>query len=97
MTRRLLRQGPLAAIFAQFGWQFGSLDDATRWINATSQAHVRSLNPLPHDILEAITPTLACLDKSPPSLNGRLELIHYLREVAISHDYHRYGSNLNPF
>ena len=27
-----------------------------------------------------------------PSANGRLELIHFVREVSISQDYHRYGS-----
>ncbi|MEN9654219.1 MAG: putative proline dehydrogenase/delta-pyrroline-5-carboxylate dehydrogenase, partial [Chlamydiota bacterium] len=27
--------------------------------------------------------------------NGRLELLHYLREVSVSIDYHRYG-NLGP-
>lgn len=39
----------------------------------------------------------ACARKScnllvvPPSANGRVELVHYLREVSISRDYHRYG------
>lgn len=94
MMRRLFRQGPLEPLFTKFNWQFGSQEDAARWIQATPQAHVRTLTALPHDILEAITPTLACLDTSLPCANGRLELIHYLREVAISHDYHRYGSNL---
>ena len=28
----------------------------------------------------------------PVLANGRLELLHYLREVAISIDYHRYGN-----
>lgn len=28
---------------------------------------------------------------APPLANGRIELLHYLREVAISTDYHRYG------
>lgn len=27
-----------------------------------------------------------------PLLNGRLELLHFLREVSISRDYHRYGN-----
>lgn len=29
---------------------------------------------------------------SPLVLNGRIELLHYLREVSISDDYHRYGN-----
>lgn len=28
----------------------------------------------------------------PPIANGRVELLRYLREVSISHDYHRYGN-----
>ena len=27
-----------------------------------------------------------------PLLEGRLELLHYLREQSISYEYHRYGS-----
>ena len=35
----------------------------------------------------------ACyLDAAPVLANGRFELLHYLREVAISYDYHRYGN-----
>jgi len=30
--------------------------------------------------------------KAPVMANGRLELIHYLREVSLSIDYHRYGN-----
>ena len=29
---------------------------------------------------------------APVLANGRLELLHYLREVSLSHDYHRYGN-----
>jgi RHH-type proline utilization regulon transcriptional repressor/proline dehydrogenase/delta 1-pyrroline-5-carboxylate dehydrogenase len=29
---------------------------------------------------------------APVLANGRLELLHFLREVAISIDYHRYGN-----
>lgn len=32
------------------------------------------------------------LDAATPLINGRFELLHYLREVAISCDYHRYGN-----
>ena len=32
------------------------------------------------------------LDISPVLTSGRFELLHYLREVAISYDYHRYGN-----
>lgn len=32
------------------------------------------------------------IDYSPVLSNGRLELLHYLREISISIDYHRYGN-----
>jgi RHH-type proline utilization regulon transcriptional repressor/proline dehydrogenase/delta 1-pyrroline-5-carboxylate dehydrogenase len=32
------------------------------------------------------------LDVTPVLASGRFELLHYLREVAISHHYHRYGN-----
>lgn len=32
------------------------------------------------------------LDVAPVLASGRFELLHYLREVAISHHYHRYGN-----
>ena len=31
---------------------------------------------------------------APVLLNGRLELLNYLREVSISKDYHRYGRSM---
>ena len=36
---------------------------------------------------------LACyIDSAPALANGRLELLHYLREISISTSYHRYGN-----
>ncbi|MGD0664314.1 MAG: hypothetical protein ABSA17_01110, partial [Rhabdochlamydiaceae bacterium] len=32
------------------------------------------------------------LDIAPVLSSGRFELLHYLREVSISHHYHRYGN-----
>lgn len=41
----------------------------------------------------AVAATSAChLATSPVLASGRFELLHYLREVAISYDYHRYGN-----
>ena len=31
------------------------------------------------------------LETSPVLANGRIELLHYLREISISYDSHRYG------
>lgn len=47
----------------------------------------------PSDALILASSYSACyIDHSPVLANGRIELLHYLREVSISMDYHRYGN-----
>ena len=64
-----------------------SLKEALTQIAATPSAHVRTLR-----MPEMLPSTISCLDMKKPSLHGRIELIHYMREVSISKDYHRYGN-----
>lgn len=53
---------------------------------------IRLLSP-PSDQLRKIAAEMGCfLDVGEPLANGRWELLHYLREVSISYDYHRYGN-----
>ena len=68
------------------------MQEALGIIQQTPQSHIRALSTPPSDFMTEIAPMLGCLDTSPPSANGRLELIHFVREVAISYDYHRYGN-----
>lgn len=44
------------------------------------------------DLKKAFSNHACNLHIAPVLANGRLELLHYLREVNISHDYHRYGN-----
>lgn len=53
---------------------------------------LRFLEPASHAILEAAGESLTYVADAPVLTNGRLELLHYLREVSISIDYHRYGN-----
>jgi RHH-type transcriptional regulator, proline utilization regulon repressor / proline dehydrogenase / delta 1-pyrroline-5-carboxylate dehydrogenase len=47
----------------------------------------------PSDPLQnAAAASVCCLTHAPVLANGRFELLHYLREVSISLDYHRYGN-----
>lgn len=47
----------------------------------------------PSDALNAALAEAAVnIHLAPVLANGRLELLHYLREVSLSHDYHRYGN-----
>ncbi len=92
LHRRLFRQGPLAKIFTKFNWRYGTTQEIVRIIEKTPHAHVRALSELPDDIAKELAQTIGSLDIVPPSRSGRLELIRFVREVAVSHDYHRYGS-----
>lgn len=53
---------------------------------------VRLLSPPQASWHHAAAESACHLAIAPVLANGRFELLHYLREVAISHDYHRYGS-----
>lgn len=44
------------------------------------------------DILESISSYAGALDVAKPTNDGRVELLHYIHEVAVSSDYHRYGN-----
>ncbi len=47
----------------------------------------------PSDALQlAASQSPTFLDHAPVLSNGRFELLHYLREIAFSIDYHRYGN-----
>src|SRR5690606_33710263 len=67
---------------------------------ATFQSRVRSgkiqrirlIEPASQTIKEAAAESSTHFIDAPVLANGRLELLHYLREVSISIDYHRYGN-----
>ncbi len=53
---------------------------------------VRLLSP-PYPQLVLASGSSACyLNMTPVLSNGRFELLNYMREIAISHNYHRYGN-----
>jgi RHH-type proline utilization regulon transcriptional repressor/proline dehydrogenase/delta 1-pyrroline-5-carboxylate dehydrogenase len=53
---------------------------------------VRLLSRPSKDLQKAAAASACHLDAAPVLANGRFELLHYLREIAISTDYHRYGN-----
>ncbi len=53
---------------------------------------VRLLSPPSEGLQEAASESATYLNSEPVLASGRLELIHYLREIALSIDYHRYGN-----
>ncbi len=53
---------------------------------------VRFLQKPPNGAFLAASESATYFNYEPILASGRLELIHYLREVAFSIDYHRYGN-----
>jgi RHH-type transcriptional regulator, proline utilization regulon repressor / proline dehydrogenase / delta 1-pyrroline-5-carboxylate dehydrogenase len=52
---------------------------------------IRMLAPPSFSFQQAAAQKGIMLQTEPPLINGRFELLHYLREISLSHDYHRYG------
>ena len=50
---------------------------------------------VPAEIFSAAQESGLFLARAPVLAEGRIELLWYLREQSISHDYHRYG-NVGP-
>lgn len=53
---------------------------------------VRLVENASEALLDAASISATHIIDDPVLINGRLELLHYLREVSISIDYHRYGN-----
>lgn len=61
-------------------------------IKQGSYRYIRMISQPGEDLLTALAESSVNIFLAPVLANGRLELLHYLREVSISHDYHRYGN-----
>lgn len=53
---------------------------------------IRLFKKIPVSLQIALAKSACHLNIGPVMANGRLELLHFLREVSISYDYHRYGN-----
>lgn len=54
--------------------------------------HIRMLSTPSHQLQKAFAEAACNVIVAEVVGNGRVELIHFLREVSLSHDYHRYGN-----
>lgn len=57
-----------------------------------STARIRFLDNLSENELDALGSASINSLTAPPFLNGRIELTNYLREISLTHAYHRYGN-----
>ncbi len=53
---------------------------------------IHLISPAKESLQHAAAASFSYINVAPPLINGRFELIHYLREVAYSITYHRYGN-----
>jgi RHH-type transcriptional regulator, proline utilization regulon repressor / proline dehydrogenase / delta 1-pyrroline-5-carboxylate dehydrogenase len=61
-------------------------------ISGVSFPRVRLLQKPAQELVVALSLKGLWLTPDPVHANGRIELLHYLREVSLSYDYHRYGN-----
>lgn len=61
-------------------------------VRSNRVSRIRLVEPASAPLQKAAAETGAHIIDTPVLANGRLELLYYLREVAISIDYHRYGN-----
>lgn len=75
-----------------FPMQQENLEDFSKRIEKDKMKRVRLLQTPPSHMQQALAEAACHLHLAPVLANGRLELLHFLREVNISRDYHRYGN-----
>jgi RHH-type proline utilization regulon transcriptional repressor/proline dehydrogenase/delta 1-pyrroline-5-carboxylate dehydrogenase len=68
-----------------------TLDDFLQRVRTGRFDRIRSAEPASTFLLEAAAQMAIPIVDAPVVANGRLELLHYLREISISTEYHRYG------
>jgi RHH-type proline utilization regulon transcriptional repressor/proline dehydrogenase/delta 1-pyrroline-5-carboxylate dehydrogenase len=61
-------------------------------IQAGNFERIRMVEKPTNELLKAAAESLTHVIHTEVLASARFELLHYLREVAISHDYHRYGN-----
>ena len=69
-----------------------SEDHFLKRVEAGAFKKIRLLTPPSSALTQACSESFCHLDQAPVLTNGRFELLHYLREVSVSFDYHRYGN-----
>ncbi len=69
-------------------------DELAELIGAGGTGRIRYAGPgrAPESILRAVGDTGVYIAQAPVLCEGRLELLWYVTEQSISHDYHRYGN-----
>lgn len=72
-------------------WVFETEQECLKRLRAGQIKRIRLLGKGSDLIEEALAEAGCNINRGSVMANGRLELLHFLREVSISRDYHRYG------
>jgi len=70
-------------------------EDEKTFIDRMEHGHVKRIRMLHEPSLslkKAAAENASYIDYAPVLANGRIELLHYLREMSLSISYHRYGN-----
>lgn len=86
VNQELLKQFPHFTVYIE------SQSDFIKRIQEDRFKRIRLLTTPNPDLQAALAEAVCNVVSSPVLANGRLELLHYLREVSLSFDYHRYGN-----
>lgn len=74
------------------GWMRESDSEFLTRIQQDGRPRVRLISTPSLDLEKGLKAIAANVHLAPVMMNGRVELLHYLREVSFSYDYHRYGN-----
>jgi len=74
-----------------------SIEEFTKRIATTPAARIRAFSNPPARLCEEWAKNMCVLDVAKPATCGRYELLHFVREISVSHDYHRYGNLMGNF
>lgn len=91
-TKALFDECKALGIDAIFSIAYEPDEAFMKRIEEKEHKRVRLLHLPNRDVLQVLANISCNLNVGPVMANGRLELLHYLREVSISRDYHRYGN-----
>lgn len=72
-----------------------TIEDESNLIRRIKSGDIRRMRLLSEagkELRQALAETACNVNLAPVLANGRVELLHYLREVSFSIDYHRYGN-----
>lgn len=84
--------GELQQILHNFTFTIESEESFLSRLEAGTFDRVRFASQPPKAVFEAAAKSATYCNTDPVLSSGRLELTHYLREVALSANYHRYGN-----